>query len=348
MVEKKSATADEEIIERLREHYENGVLPVEPNQKFEELRRQYLENPNGFPKLVAEGLSEAEHTLEKITESDLEGSKLEFHPTMPTITVTVPEKTAPQLMKKLGHGGFSGTALTKSSFKEGSPFYGIYALMLTDDENVETRKRHEESHLSYRELSRSRNDSHSLSLHETVGGETHWKAHSLITELDLLSEILAYGISDLDKDENYNKKRFSYLPAHPLLDRCPIPPTPENTIRTVLKRLYAPPYASYLADKIDDSGVLPDCGAVSRHKAKTISQSAATGYLEGVVDTGVDAFKTLNANLSEDTVKRIITSCGPSKEDVLSGKGYPSPSEELEGWSKHYRKVLANVESAHR
>lgn len=169
-----------------------------------------------------------------------------------------------------------------------------------------------------------------------------------MTEMDLMKELLAYSITEWDKNEDYNKKRFSRFPPPPGLNHCPIPPNFENTTRTILKQLYVPRSAQYVADVFGDSGVLPDSGIVSISAAKAIVEKSATGYFEDVVDSGVDACMVLNGNLPEEKVERIFMTCGPSKEEVLSENGYVRPAKELELWSKHYREVLATAESVQR
>lgn len=308
-----------QTVELLEQHYGAGVLPVEPNQKFEELRKQYLENPEDFRRLAAEGLDKTYWVTEKILESDLEGSKIELHQSSPITTVTIPEENATRLMGKLGRGEFEALTIGKYHFKENSPFYGTYAILLTNDKPLlEIAKKHEEFHVRYRESSRPRNDAYSLSCE--ADGEKHCEAQSLIAEMDLLVEALGCGIPEEDK-------------LH---------------LKTVLNRHYVPVSAQYVADVFDDSGVLPDSGIVSRSAAKTVVEKAATGYFEDVVDSGVDACMVLNGNLPEEKVERIVMTCGPSKEEVLSGKVYVRPAKELELWSKHYREVLATVESVQR
>lgn len=165
-----------QTVELLEQHYRTGVLPAEPNQKFEELVKQYLENPEDFSRLAAGGLDKTYWTTEGILESDLEGSKIWFHPDMPITLVNIPETKAPQLMKKLGSEGFTGLTFTKYHFKKSSPFHGTYVILLTNGENFEIRKKHEESHVLYRELSRPRNDAYSISC-ETER-EKHCEAHT--------------------------------------------------------------------------------------------------------------------------------------------------------------------------
>lgn len=326
-------------IELLRKHYKENVLdlPSEPNSKFENLKKMYIEKPEDFSKVIAKGLNETYWTIEEIFESDLKGSRIEFHHDMPVIILTFPPRTAFQLIKKLGCEGFTGLAFHRNHFKKGSLFRGIYVILLTNNKNLETIKKHEESHILYRELSLSRNDAYSLA--RKTKGEKYCEIRSIMAELCSLSEILAYGITEWDKDEVYHKKRFSRFPPHPDLKYCPTSLIPESAIRTILKQPYVQITARENAAMFDKSDALPNCGIVSRHAAINILEKATTSYFEDVVDAGIESFKLLHSVSSEEEIVRIITSCGPTREEIKSGE-YIRPIDEFVLWSKYWRNVI--------
>lgn len=106
--------------------------------------------------------------------------------------------------------------------------------------------------------------------------------------------------------------------------------------------LYVPNYAEFFADSANETETLPDCGMVSRHKAKDTVKNCMTDYLGEKLDEAVDAFRTLSDNLPSSQVLEIAVSSGPTRKEIESGK-YTRPVDELVLWSKHYKEALAST-----
>ncbi len=299
---------DGEIVERLRRHYKENVLPLQSleDPKFGKLKEK-LESPRTFKKAVVAGLNRAVWKTAEIRERDVDGSELmEVDADLSMVAITIPEIKADLLMEKLGSEGAG--ALTVFSFEEGSPFYGTAVVLVPDNQLAAVNHRHEQLHVLDERCSRSLQEISSM-FEPDEKGKRYWELFSLRMERELVGELLSTGITD-------------------------------GEINAHARSFFSRYYAQNFADEAYETGVIPACGAVSRHAAKNTVEKAAQSYIGDVIDAGNRAFRILRRKLPEEKLIRGMIGCGPTQEEIESGKHF-RPFEELSLLSKYHKGVFS-------
>ncbi len=313
---------DGEIVERLRRHYDENVLEPKRDNNYKKLKKMLGRERKLAKWFLAERLNDS--SVEEISEDDLKGAKIialpesDFEkkfgfPHPPQISVKIPARKMPALMKKLGYPDYRGITLSANGFSHG-PFSGTDFTLVPDSKNRDIYEEHETLHVLHLKRNRSTRDSIRLCNKTLLESAYEYsKRLSCAAELFLVAEFLAYGGSA--------KKMHS------------------KTVSGKLKSSYVPGVSEYFSNKIGEMGFFPDCGAISHHGAEKIVEENECRYLKAKVDDGTNAIKILRKRLKPHNFARAIISIGPTREEFESGK-YIRPIDELVLWSKHYKEVL--------
>ncbi len=295
----------------LKRHYLGNILPLPgPDPKFEKLSTE-LRDPEKFRQVVAEGFGDDgdDDTGEGVTEGDVKG--LELYSLVPELSLVVlkvfDEKAAGALKKKLNIDAADGATFNRRWFGNKSPFYGINVVIFNSDSDIAADE-HEKAHVWYDELSKSSRDISEArnEANENGDSEKYLEMLCLDGESHLLSESLVWGGS---MSAEFVEKYASYFSEH------------------VSDRMYECP------------DLLPESGIISRHNAQKTAENCMRGRLEERFGAANGAYGKILGNLPVRVAARIVMSCGPTKQEIESGK-YTRPIDELILWSKHYEEVL--------
>lgn len=282
------------------------------------LKKHYKENilldlETEKEKVTEEKREFSRHEFLKVFEPDLSDfEKTWGFAAPPFVAATLSEENYSVLRKMLGLGnGVSGIVTNESA--------GIMGIFVSDGtENNSTE--HEMLHGLYKMTSQS-----SVELRGAPGmmtSEKFCELESLLVETDgLLGQIFAYR-SDLKK-------------------KCK---TREEIADALKSSYYAGNWSGYLAGFVmgEYANVLPESGAVSRHKAEQIAWESTNDYFKEKVDAGMAALEILEENLTSQEVTKILLSIGPTRKEFESDI-YLRPIDELVLWSRHYKEILADA-----
>lgn len=306
----------EEIIERLKRHYDENVLGFEHNPEYGELEKSY-----GQPNVIEADLEGAE-----IVDFDYNafGKKWGFEPPE-FVKVRVPDDKSHPLMEKRGVGWSWALTCHERSFEKDSPLYGTYVMLVTENDDEGAVDGHEAFHILHMKRSWPMNDV----FYDAEKENRQGALKSVQAELYLLGEMLA------------NRHIIDYFDS----ESCP----PGKRLYGVigaedvrgarrLKDKHCPYYSEHSVDDMAE-GCLPNSGVVSFQAAKATVEKEMSRYLKEKVDDGMRALETLEKNLPKAEVTRILLSCGPTREEFESGR-YIRPIDELVLWSNHYKEVL--------
>lgn len=236
---------NDEIVGLLRRHYDENVMPLSAKlaaPEFEALKDR-MENPKTFEEAVAEKLNKYHWKREEIKKSDLESSKLaKLDPRLSLAVIKVPEEKIPVLFKKLH---FPKNVASAAISGNGC---GLNVILLPDDKNSGIKHKHEEAHILRNETCRPYNEMMRF-LRENNERDGAWfKAMNLKEELGILDELLAYGAQWYGAGD---EELFSYFWEA----------------------------AQRKAETMGDSGLLPDCGIIGRHRAQKIVAEKIADYM---------------------------------------------------------------------
>lgn len=346
--------SNEAVIKQLVEHYLNNVLEVEPDEKCEKLKERLWHDPNA-KKLIVEGLSKSHECVEAVQESDLceaELSELEsafrkkYGFDMPhMIALEISNDKVSRVAEKIGLGETFAFYIRRCDFERGSPFYGTNVTFVSNDKTIsEVGGEHEALHILHNECSRPMRELSDYANKIYADGnekEKYCKLSSLLTEMDLLSELLACQ-SEYGKEEFIKKVLSEFSSSRKY---CPFPATSKNFRTDRLKTSHIPRFAERYAEKVSETGIIPPgSGIFGGHGAKAVVKEAMRHYLEEKVDVGFDALEILMTNLPASKVTKIMLSCGLTKKEFESGN-YTRPVKELAEWAEdgNYEKVLASI-----
>lgn len=292
----------------LKRHYLGNILPLPgPDPKFEKLSDE-LRDHEKFRQVVAKGFGDDGDGTVSVTEGDVKG--LELYSLVPELSLVVlkafDEKAAGALKKKLNIDAADGATFNRRWFRSKSPFYGINVVIFNDSDIAADE--HEKAHVWYDELSKSSRDIDDAMDETKEKGdlEKYLELLQLDIESCLLSESLVWG---------------GFMPAE-------------------FVKKYAGYFSEYVSDKMYECpDLLPESGIISKHNAQKTAENCMRGRLEERFGAANGAYRKILGNLPVRIAARIIMSCGPTREELESGK-YTSPVDELVSWSKNYKEVL--------
>ncbi len=336
--------AELDEIALLRKHYKENVLEPEPNQNFEGLKNK-LKGRDG-KKLLAEELSKWGEQSNDITEDDIDGVQIAYSDcefenadcskTPDFIIIRIPNGRDSNLMKKFGvetHGFDAAITCDGSGFDIGSPLYGTSIVLLSHGSYENYMNGHERFHVLHGKQSRSMIE---MSYPYAAWEERLLEFASVHTELQILGELGAERKGKTDLIAYY--RTLGQSSPQSLAEGQTPEMLAEMETKLWLKLDHCPYYAEHFSESI--SQIIPNCGAVSTDKAKTIAKTAMRRYLEDKVDEGMEALNVMEHDASSaPEVTQIILSCGMTGEEFESGE-YMRPIDELVLWSKHYKEVL--------
>ncbi len=334
----------DELIDLLKKHYRENILGY--GQEFEHAKKRKRElekNPKEVVKEAFRLLSKDFEAFEaaggnfevfEVGESNFE-KKWGFR-APPAIFIKISTVAARHVLEEfMGSGLFEQYTLEKSSLLNGMDF------AIFSDDTASRNSEHEALHALCNHVSKSAKEIHNLSKmygllkeNKKEYGEEYLRILCLNTEMYLLDEISAYR-SNLGQKLSERAKFLLQIANGYKHDISGSEWNYEN-VATYLKSYYVEYLSNFPIEKISESGMLPNCGAVSSSKAAAVVEREMKKYLETKVDDGIKAMKTLRTGLPESEVTRIMLSIGDSESRI-------SPIDELVLWSKHYKEILAGV-----